>query len=190
MKTFKTIFFLLLIMAVMTNDYAQAKTKVKKASKLELEKCEDKLNYGTCEKVEVFCKDGDSRSCVSLAIYWQKQGDSDQMLSYVKLACENGDQTACDSYGKLYTGHVESQAMSDKMKELEAQKRAIAEQNAEIENQQKKQRMIQGLQQMSGFMNQLNQPTNPQPKQQKCRTVVRPSNGMDGATAYYDTVCD
>lgn len=188
MKTYKVALFFLLSIVLMTNHDAQAKTK--KASIFELEKCEEKLNYGMCEKIEDFCKGGDSRSCVSLAIYWQKQGDNETMLSYVKLACEKGDQTACDSYGKLYTGHIESQVMSDKMKELEAQKRAISAQNAELENQQKKQRMIQGLQQMSGFVNHLNQPTNPQPKQQKCRTVVRSGNGMDGATAYYDTVCD
>jgi hypothetical protein len=166
---------------------AQAKPKIKKAAKNELEKCEEKLKYGSCEKLNEFCNSGDSRSCVSLAIYWQKQGDSENMLSFVKLACEKGDLIACESYGKLYTGNIESQAMDEKMKKLEIQKRKIAEQNAEIERQQNSQRMINGLQQMSDL---LNQPTTQQPKQQKCRTVVRPGNGMDGATAYYDTVCD
>lgn len=187
MKQFKFVFVLIISILLFVPDTTHAKAKMKKASIDDIAKCEEKLKYGSCEKLNEFCNSGDSRSCVSLAIYWQKQGDGENMLSFVKLACEKGDRTACESYGKIYIGNVESKAMDEKIKQLEVQKRKIAEQNAEIERQQNSQRMINGLQQMSDL---LNQPSTQQPKQQKCRTVVRPGNGMDGATAYYDTVCD
>ena len=169
-----------------------AKSNIKKASKAELEKCENKLNFGACEKVNRFCSGGDTRACISMALYWQKQGDSETMLSFIKMGCEKGDSSACEIYGKMYTKQVESQSIKERINQLETRQRdeenEYRQQQLEIDRQNARTNAVNAF---SNSVNMWNQQQNPpQPKRQRCRTAVRPGNEFHGTTATFETVCD
>lgn len=146
------------------------------------EECPKSQSYKVCVPLEKAREQKDIDACNSIAFHWLNRNENDAGVPYLEKSCSFGDNDSCEQAKTFSKLSSEKKDLDSKQKDLEVK---LYERQADYDEQQRKQRMIQGLQQMSNFMNQSNQPTNPQQKQQRCRTVVRPGNGMDWCSSLH-----
>ena len=111
-----------------------------------------------------------------------ERGHDTEARFYIALGCRYKNERSCVFQDQMKEWDEKAEREKNRAA-LNQHQRNIAAQQAERDRQQ---RMIDAAAALSAFYGQqpaqTNQPT-------RCRTVSRPGNGLDGASAYYDTEC-
>jgi hypothetical protein len=169
MRSTKLIFSIVCLLFAF-GSLANAKKSSKTAPESLLLDCFNKLNYGACEKADVFCENGDGMACVAIGGYWLTQQDLSKSLYYNKRACLLGKTNSCDFYLKASQNESERAKLQGEIDDL---------------NRTNRQRNItNSLGAASKFLND-----NQQPTQQTTKCETKPVYGMDGRLIKYNTVC-
>ncbi len=147
--------------------------------------CPKSSSYKTCVPLEDSCEKKNAQACRAIAAHWFNRYESEVGLPYLEKACSYGSQDSCDKIKLLTKLSNEGRARAEKQQQLEneLQQRQIA-----VEEQKARTDAVNAF---SNSVNMWNQQQNPpEPRQQRCRTVVRPGNEFHGTTATFETVCD
>ncbi len=147
--------------------------------------CPNSTKYKDCIPLESACDQKDINACRTIAFHWLNKNENDAGIPYLEKACSFGHQDSCEKSIVFKNISENKKHLSEKQKDLEDeyQRRQIA-----VEEQKARTDAVNAF---SNSVNMWNQQQNPlQPKQQRCRTVVRPGNEYHGTIATSETVCD
>jgi hypothetical protein len=163
-------------------------------SQKDLDKCDEQEDMASCSKVRAACDKDSGVSCFVLGRFWVKRNNLENARPFIERGCGLNHSQSCKAMSMMVQSDMRQLELrkdyDSKMKDIDEQQ---ARDRAGFEANRAE---LQGDIDRTNRWRQINnsvqefKATPPTPKTAKCRSIVRPGNGLDGSLATQVTECN